>query len=152
MDFISISLQKVSFFFPQIVNRNVAEPSVCKHSINFLCCLGALLADLQKRWNTPEIEVPTVAYPTLFCHTSPRTGSFNCKTDFIIELPVLLCLLCLAKISEICVFCSKHDFLPPPPPPQKKKKKKKKKENRLKRCTLSCEFCTGIRFELRALV
>ena len=43
------------FFSIQIINRYVAEPSLCKDSIKFSRCLEALLADLQKRWNTPEI-------------------------------------------------------------------------------------------------
>ena len=44
-------------FSTQIINRYVAEPSLCKDSIKFSRCLEALLADLQKCWNTPEIEV-----------------------------------------------------------------------------------------------
>ena len=124
----------------QIINRYVAEPSLCKDTIKFSRCLEALLADLQKRWNTPEIEVPTVAYPTQFCHSSPLSGSFNCETVLIIEMPVLLCLKCIfGKFQKSVIFCQKHDFLP-------------KKIFRLKRCPLSCEFGTENRFELRALV
>ena len=48
MVFVSISMQKVYFFFTQIIDRYVAEPSLCKDSIKFLRCLEALLADLQK--------------------------------------------------------------------------------------------------------
>ena len=92
-------------FSTQIINRYVAEPSLCKDSIKFSRCLEALLADLQKRWNTPEIEVPTVAYPTQFCHSSTLTGSFNCETVLIIETPVLLCLKCiLEKIQKYVIF------------------------------------------------
>ena len=92
-------------FSTQIINRYVAEPSLCKDSIKFSRCLEALLADLQKRWNTPESEVPTVAYPTQFCHSSPLTGSFNCETVLIIEMPVLLCLKCiLEKIQKSVIF------------------------------------------------
>ena len=36
-------------FSTQIINRYVAEPSLCKESIKFSHCLEALLADLQKR-------------------------------------------------------------------------------------------------------
>ena len=42
-------------FSTQIISRYVAEPSLCKDSIKFSRCLEALLADLQKRWNNPEI-------------------------------------------------------------------------------------------------
>ena len=95
MVFVSISLLKVKIFSTQIINRYVAELPLCKDSIKFSRCLEALIADLQKRWNTPEIEVPTVVYPTQFCHSSPLTGSFNCKTVLIIEMPILLCLKCI---------------------------------------------------------
>ena len=44
-------------FSTQIICRYVAEPSLCKDSINFSLCLEALLADLQKWWNTPKIKV-----------------------------------------------------------------------------------------------
>ena len=92
-------------FSSQIINRYVAEPSLCKDSIQFSRCLEALLAALQKRWNTPEIEVPTVAYPTQFCHSSPLTGSFNCETVLIIEMPVFLCLKCiLGKFQKSVIF------------------------------------------------
>ena len=105
MVFVSISLLKVYFFSTQIINRYVAEPSLCKDSIKFLRCLEALLADLQKHWNTPEIEVQTVAYPTQFCHSSPFTGSFNCETVLIIEMPVLLRLKCiLGKFQKSLIF------------------------------------------------
>ena len=105
MVFVSISLLKTYFFSTKIINRYVAEPSLCKDSIKFSRCLEALLADLQKRWNTPEIEVPTFAYPTQFCHSSPLTGSFNCETVLIIEMPVLLCLKCiLGKFHKFVIF------------------------------------------------
>ena len=92
-------------FSTQIVNRYVAEPLLCKDSIKFSRCLEAHIADLQKRWNTPEIEVPTVAYPTQFCHSSSLTGSFNCKTVLVIEMPVLLCLKCiLGKFQKSVIF------------------------------------------------
>ena len=68
MVFVSISIAEGIIFSKKIINRYVAEPSLCKDSIKYLRCLEALLADLQKLWNTPEIEVPTVAYPTQFCH------------------------------------------------------------------------------------
>ena len=98
-------IAKGIFFSTQIINRYVAEPSLRKDSIKFSRCLEALLADLQKRWNTPEIEVPTVAYPTKFCHSSPLTGSFNCETVLIIEMPVLLCLKCiLGKFQKFVIF------------------------------------------------
>ena len=35
-------------FSTQIINRYVAEPSLCKDSTKFSRCLEALLADLQK--------------------------------------------------------------------------------------------------------
>ena len=109
--FISISLQV--YFSTQIINRYVAEPSLCKDYIKFSLCLEALLADLQNRWNTPEIEVPTVAYHSQFCHLSPLTGSFNCETVLIIEMPVRLCLKCiLGKFQKSVIFGKKHDFLP----------------------------------------
>ena len=41
---------------------------------------------------TPGTEVVTAAYPIQFCHSSPLTGSFNCKTVLIIEMSILLCL------------------------------------------------------------
>ena len=98
-------IAKGIFFSTQIINRYVAEPSLCKDSIKFSRCLEALLADLQKRWKTPEIEVPTVAYPTQFCHSSPLTGSFNCETVLIIEMTVLLCLKCiLGKFQKSVIF------------------------------------------------
>ena len=97
-------------FSTQIIKRYVAEPSLCKNSIKFSRCLETLLADLQKRWNIPEIEVPTVAYPTQFCHSAPLTGSFNCKTVLIIEMPVLLSKMHIGKISEICDFWLKTRF------------------------------------------
>ena len=67
-------------FVSQIIKRNVAEPSLCKNTIHCSRCLRALLADKQKRWNIPEIEVPTVAYPPQYCHSSPLIGSLlrNC--------------------------------------------------------------------------
>ena len=46
--------------------------------INFRC-LRALLADLLKRWNTPEIKVITAAYSIQGCHFPSLTGSLNCK-------------------------------------------------------------------------
>ena len=106
MDFLSISLLlKGIIFSTQIINRYVAEPSLCKDSIKFSRCLEALLADLQKCWNTPEIEVPTVAYPTQLCHSSPLTGSFNCETVLIIEMAVLVCLKCiLEKFQKSVIF------------------------------------------------
>ena len=92
-------------FSTQIINRYVAKPSLYKDSIKFSRCLEALLADLQKRWNTPEIEVLTVAYPTQFCHSSPLTDSFNCETVLIIKMPVLLCLNCiLGKFQKSAIF------------------------------------------------
>ena len=98
-------IAKGIIFSTQIINRYVAEPSLCKDFIKFSRCLEVLIADLQKRWNTPEIEVPTVAYPTQFCHSSPLTGSFNCKTVLIIEMPVLLCLKCiLGKFQKSVIF------------------------------------------------
>ena len=81
----------IIFFYPNI-DRNAAEPSLCNRSINVSRCLEALLADLQKRWNTLEIEVSTVAYPTQFSHSSLLTGSFNCETVLIIKMSTLLCL------------------------------------------------------------
>ena len=96
MVFVSISL---------LINRYVAEPSLCKDSIKFSSCLEVLLADLQKHWNTPEIEVPTVVCPTQFCHSSPLTDSFNCEAVLIIEMPVLLCLKCiLGKFQKSVIF------------------------------------------------
>ena len=65
-----------------------------KYSILFSRCLRALLADLQEQWKPPETEVVTAAYPIQFCHSSPLTGSFNCKTVLIIEMSILLCLKC----------------------------------------------------------
>ena len=98
-------IAKGIFFSTQIINRYVAEPSLRKDSIKFLRCLDVPLADLQKRWNTPEIEVSTVAYPIQFCHFSPFTGSFSCKTVLIIEMPVLLCLKCiLGKFQKSVIF------------------------------------------------
>ena len=41
-------IPKGIIFSTQIVNRYVAEPSLCKDSIKFSRCLEALLADLQK--------------------------------------------------------------------------------------------------------
>ena len=41
-------IPKGIIFSTQIINRYVAEPSLCKDSIKFLRCLEALLADLQK--------------------------------------------------------------------------------------------------------
>ena len=64
-------------FSTQIVNRYVAEPSLCKHSINFSRCLEALLADLQKRWNTPKIKVIIASYSIQISHSPPLTGSFK---------------------------------------------------------------------------
>ena len=93
--FCFVVIAKGIIFSTQIINRYVAEPSLCKDSIKFSRCLEALIADLQKRCNTPEIEVPTVVYPTHLCHSSPLTGSFNCETVLIIEMPVLLCLKCI---------------------------------------------------------
>ena len=43
-DFIAKSI----IFSTQIINRCMAEPSLCKDSIKFSHCLEALLADLQK--------------------------------------------------------------------------------------------------------
>ena len=98
-------IPKGIIFSTQMINRYVAEPSLCKDSIKFSRCLEELLADLQKRWNTPEIEVPTVAYSTQFCHSSTLTGSFNCQTVLIIEMPVLLCLKCvLGKFQKSVIF------------------------------------------------
>ena len=80
----------------QIINRNVAEPSLCKLHQYFA---------LQKRWNTHEIEIPTVAFPTVIlplywfielrnCFDNRKTGSF--MSNF----------MHLGKISEIiCEFC-----------------------------------------------
>ena len=40
MEFIPISLQTVSFFdMIKLIDRNVAQPSLVKHSINFSRCL-----------------------------------------------------------------------------------------------------------------
>ena len=41
-------IAKGIIFSTQIINRYVAEPSLCKDSIKFSRCLEALLADLQK--------------------------------------------------------------------------------------------------------
>ena len=71
-------------------NRFVAEPSLCKHSIKFLRCMEALLADLQKRWNTPKINVITAPYSIQISHSPPFTGSFKCKTVLIIEMSTLM--------------------------------------------------------------
>ena len=92
----------------------VAEPSWCKHSM-FSRCLRALLADLQKRWDPPEIEVVTVGDPIQFCHSSPMTGSFNCKTVLIIEMSisVTVCLKCTLKFRKIqnsLMLSLKHDL------------------------------------------
>ena len=43
-DFIAMGI----IFSTQIINRSVAEPSLCKDSIKFSRCLEALLADLQR--------------------------------------------------------------------------------------------------------
>ena len=92
----------------------------------------------QTRWNTPEIEVHTVAYPIKVCHSSLLTGLFNCETVVIIEMPVLFCLTCtLGKLQKSVIFVKNTNFNQFSP---------------LKRCPLSCEFGTENRFELRALV
>ena len=96
-------------FSTQIINRYVAEPSLCKDSIKFSRCLEALLADLQKRWNTPEIEVPTVAYPTEFCHSSPRfIQLLNCFDNR--NAGTFMSKIHIGKISEICYFWLKARF------------------------------------------
>ena len=41
-------IAKGIIFSTQIINRYMAEPSLCKDSIKFSRCLEALLADLQK--------------------------------------------------------------------------------------------------------
>ena len=109
IDFIA----KCIFFSTQIINRYVAEPSLCKHSINFSRCLEALLADLQKRWNTPKIKVITAPFSIQFSHSPPLTGSFKCKTALIIKMSTLLCLKrTLGKFQKYVYFGIKHIFLP----------------------------------------
>ena len=89
-------------FFTNQINCN------CSYMyVNSIPCYGprAFLADLQKQWKPPEIEVVTVAYHIQFCHSSPLTGSFNCKTVLIIEMSLLLCLKCtFGKFQKSVIF------------------------------------------------
>ena len=96
-------------FSTQIINRYVAEPSLCKDSIKFSRCLEALLADLQKHWNTPEIEVPTVAYPILpFLHSYWFIQLQNCFDNR--NAGTFMSKMHIGKISEICDFWLKTRF------------------------------------------
>ena len=72
----------------------------------FSSCLRALLTDLQKRWNTPEIEVVSVFHPIQFCLSSPLTGPFTCKTVLKVEMSILLCLKCtFGKFQKSVIVC-----------------------------------------------
>ena len=78
----------------------------------FSRCLRALLADLQKRWKTPEIEVVTFAYvPYQILSFIPSYCLLqlqNCFDNRNIDTSVSK--MHIWKISEICNFGLKHDF------------------------------------------
>ena len=104
-------IAKGIIFSTQILNRYVAEPSLCKDSINFSRCLEALLAGLQKLWYTPKIKVITAPYSIQIFHSSPLTGSSKCKTIFKIEMATLKRLKrTLWKFQKSVIFGKKHIF------------------------------------------